>query len=951
MTKRLFLIDAMAMAFRNFYAFGMKQLTNSAGQPTSAVFGSAQFMMKLIGEERPDYLAICQDSDEKKTFRHEMFPAYKANRSAMPEELAVQMGDFNRLIRSFGCPVLRVPGVEADDLIGTIATQFAQDDLEVFIVSGDKDFMQLVGERLKLVQPKKGDEAAIIGEAGVREKFGVSPRQVIDCLAIIGDASDNVPGVHGIGDKGAAKLVSEYGSLEGIYENIDRIANKRQREALLQDRDQAFLSRQLVTIKTDVPLDGLTLEDMACDPESAVANEQLLSLFKQMEFKALIAKVEAAMTRGRAKPATKAALTRPPAPAAAVQLELGLEVEPEPEPEPESQAVVAVQAAAPRAFDNYHLVDGEAALQRLLTRLSAATAFAFDSETTGLDIVASEPIGFSFAFEAGEAFYLPVVTKHLQGLTPGDVLSRLKAALERSTAVKIGHNLKFDLQMLENVGITMPGPYRDTMIMDWLLDATGRQHGLDACCLRYLSYEKIKTSTLIGDKGQIPMLEADLVELTRYACEDADFTLRLDACLLPRIDESDLRKVLETVEMPLVPVLARMERRGIYIDVDVLLNFSMRLAAMAEELEARIYEEAGTQFNINSTKQLADILFNQLKVHEAVGLRSLKKTKSGYSTDESVLEKLKAHPLPRAILEYRSVSKLKSTYVDALPQLVHPKTHRLHTSFHQTGTATGRLSSSNPNLQNIPIRTELGQEIRKAFTAQGEDCVIISADYSQIELRLLAHMADEKALQEAFAKGQDIHRLTASKVFGVPMDQVDQTMRSRAKAINFGIIYGMGPRRLAATTGVSMQEASDFIAKYFAGYPEIDAYIEQAVAFARQKGESRTLTGRRRPISGMQTERSRDAASAENIAVNSPIQGSAADLIKIAMIRIDGELGRRGMKTRMLLQVHDELVFEAPRSELEAATRLIEDGMRHAMDLKVPLDVQIGHGTNWLEAH
>jgi DNA polymerase-1 len=930
MTKRLFLIDAMAMAFRNFYAFGVKQLTNSAGQPTSAVFGSAQFMMKLISEQRPDYLAICQDSDEKKTFRHEMFPAYKANRSAMPEELALQMGDFNRLIRSFGCPVLRVPGVEADDLIGTIATQFAQEGLEVFIVSGDKDFMQLVGDRLKLVQPKKGDEAAIVGEAGVREKFGVSPKQVIDCLAIIGDTSDNVPGVHGIGDKGAAKLVSEYGSLEGIYEHIDQIANKRQREALLASRDQAFLSRQLVT-----------LEDMACDPDSAVANEELLSLFKQMEFKALIAKLEATMTRGRAKQATKAALTL--APAAAVQLSLQLE--------PESQAVASDQAKVERDFDNYHLVEDEASLRRLLTRLAAAKAFAFDSETTGLDIVASEPIGFSFAFEAGEAFYLPVVAQHLQGLTPGDVLSRLKATLERSTAVKIGHNLKFDLQMLENAGITMPGPYRDTMIMDWLIDATGRQHGLDACCQRYLSYDKIKTSTLIGDKGQIPMLEADLVELTRYACEDADFTWRLDACLLPMIDESDLRRVLETVEMPLVPVLARMERRGVYIDVDVLLSFSMRLAAMAEELEARIYKEAGTQFNINSTKQLADILFNQLKVHEAVGVRNLKKTKSGYSTDESVLEKLKAHPLPRAILEYRGVSKLKSTYVDALPQLVHPKTHRLHTSFHQTGTATGRLSSSNPNLQNIPIRTELGQEIRKAFTAQGEDCVIISADYSQIELRLLAHMADEKALQEAFAKGQDIHRLTASKVFGVPMDQVDQTMRSRAKAINFGIIYGMGPRRLSATTGVSMQEASDFIAKYFAGYPEIDAYIEQAVAFARQKGESRTLTGRRRPISGMQTERSRDAASAENIAVNSPIQGSAADLIKIAMIKIDDELRRHGLKTRMLLQVHDELVFEAPRSELEAATRLIDDSMRHAMALKVPLDVQIGHGTNWLEAH
>lgn len=941
MSKRLYLIDAMAMAFRNFYAFGRNQLTNSSGQPTSAVFGSAQFMIKLITEAKPDYLVICQDSDEKKTFRHEMYADYKAHRSEMPEELAAQMGDFDRLLRAFGCPVLRVPGVEADDLIGTIATQFAHNELEIYIVSGDKDFMQLVNERVKLIQPKKGDDASIIDIAGVHDKFGVRPDQVVDCLAIIGDTADNVPGVHGIGDKGAAKLISSFDSLDGIYANLDSISNKRQREALINDREKVYLSRRLVTIKTDVPLPGLTLANMAINPDVAVANEALLSLFKQMEFRGLINKVEAALSaRRKTQPLLESNETAHNTDEASSRLA-----------DDTTSSNAPAPSALPQEQKSYHLVADAASFEQLLERIQGATAFSFDSETTGLDVVSSRPIGFSFAFKTGEAFYLPIVEKHLNNLSTSDVLTRLQAILTSSKATKIAHNLKFDLQMLQNLGIAMPGPYRDTMIMDWLLDSTGRQHGLDTCCERYFGYTKIKTSTLIGEKGELPMLDADLDALTQYACEDADFTWRLDQTMLPMIDSNELRSVLETVEMPLVPVLARMEQQGIYVDVETLLNFSARLDRMAKALEEQIYKEAGTQFNINSTKQLADILFNQLKVHEAVGVRNLKKTKSGYSTDESVLEKLKVHPLPRAILEYRSVAKLKSTYVDALPQLVHRQTNRLHTSFHQTGTATGRLSSSNPNLQNIPIRTELGQEIRKAFTAQDPDSVIISADYSQIELRLLAHMAKEDALKQAFSRGEDIHRLTASKVFGVPPEAVDATMRSRAKAINFGIIYGMGPRRLSATTGVTMQEASQFIEKYFAGYPGIEAFIDESVAFARLHGYSRTLTGRRRPISGMQTERSRDAISAENIAVNSPIQGSAADLIKLAMIRIDAELKNRKLNTRMLLQVHDELVFEAPRTELQEALQVIRDSMQHAMHLDIPLDVEIGHGSNWLEAH
>lgn len=909
--KRLFIIDAMAMAYRAHYAFSMgKPLTTSDGRPTAALFGSAMFMSRLIEKERPDYLLVACDA-QKPTFRHALYDKYKANRSAMPDDLRTQIPHIIELLKTFGCKVLRQEGLEADDLIGSVVRRFAGPGLAAYIVSGDKDFMQLVDDHTFLYQPKKGDEAVVVDRSGVIARFGVPPERVIDCLALIGDASDNVPGVHGIGDKGATKLIEEHGALEGLYAALELIGNTKQRNALTEHRDLAFLSRQLVTIKTDCDV-PLNLEDLVCAPDEAVANEQLLDLCRTFEFRGLATKIEDSIRK------------RQP------------------------QAVVPLTAAN---FDRYLLVNTKAQLAALDATLSAATELCFDTETTGLAPLSDKPIGVSFAVDEGGAFYLPLVAKHLEDVTPEDALALVAKILTDATKRKIGHNVKFDLHMLANAGVDVQGPFVDTMVADWLLQPEQRAHGLDALCLQHLGYTKIPTASLIGDKGQYSMLDAPLADLATYACEDADLTLRLARHQAPLLERQGLLPLLHDVEMPLIPVLTRMERAGIHVDHAVLRNFSARLGILAEKLEAEVYAAAETEFNVNSPKQLGDVLFNQLKLHETLGVKGLKKTKTGFSTDESVLSRLAEHPLPRAVLAYREVAKLKNTYVDTLPALVNKRTGRVHTSFHQTGTATGRLSSSDPNVQNIPIRSALGQEVRKAFTPGRPGYVMLSADYSQIELRLLAHLANEDALCEAYEKGEDIHRATAARIFSVPPADVDNTMRARAKAVNFGVIYGMGPRRLAAETGVTMAEATAFIDRYFQSYPGIAKYMEQTVKDAHARGYTETLLGRRRPIDGMSSGNGRDRAAAANAAANAPIQGSAADLIKLAMIAIDRRFRAAGLASRMLLQVHDELVFECPEAELASVKEIVGDAMRTAMKLKVPLDAGIGAGPSWLEAH
>ena len=949
--QRLFLVDAMAIAFRAYYAFGVgRPLTTSAGQPVSALFGTALFLQKLLTEQRPDYMVIARDMRQP-TFRHEMYPKYKANRTAMPEDLAAQMPHLERLLKAFGCPMLGQPGFEADDLIGTLARRWASPDLHVYIVSGDKDFMQLIDDHTFLYTPKKGEEATIIGRQGVYNKFSCTPEQVIDCLALIGDASDNVPGVPGIGDKGASKLIAEYGSLDKILDNIPLINNKKMREALLNGRDLAYLSKKLVTIRTDVEI-PLELADAACDPFTAVTRQELRDLYEELEFTGLSKKIDNLLQEQHKQAVTGDSNhnSDSAAPAMPTQAPRADSSEPRESGEPNTASKLEPRRALDTVL-GYQLVNTQGGLSELITILNQARVFSFDTETTGLNINSDRPIGISFSVQSGAAFYVTLNAKQLVGLVPEDVIQQLATVLNATDPVKVGHNIKFDLQMLSNIGLKVKGPFVDTMICDWLLDTGSRQHGLDACCLRHLNYEKIKTSSLIGDRGQLPMLAADIQELTRYACEDADLTLQLYQHLLPLIEAAGLKQVLFDIEMPLVPVLATVEQNGVHIDRGELQRLSRELAAMSDKLVDEVQKLAGEDFNLNSTKQLAEILFNKLKIHEQLGIKNLKKTKSGFSTDESVLSRLTAHPLPRALLKYRSITKLQGTYVNALPELIEPVTGRVHTSFHQTGTATGRLSSSAPNLQNIPIRSDLGREVRKAFTASTSNHRIIAADYSQIELRLLAHLANEEALAQAFASGADIHRSTAAKVFGVAPEAVTDTQRSRAKAINFGILYGMGARRLAAETGTTVAEAAAFIDRYFASYPGINAFIDATIREARATGMTRTVTGRQRPVLGLSDSNQRNVVAAENIAVNTRIQGSAADLIKIAMIEIDQRLTQSKLQTKMLLQVHDELVFESPCSEIDIVVPMIKRSMEQAMTLSVPLAVSVGVGNNWLEAH
>lgn len=937
--KRLFVVDAMAMAFRNFHAFSARPLSTAAGLPTSAVYGSSIFLLKLIQDEHPDYLVIATDT-KAPTFRHDMYPAYKANRKEMPEDLAAQIPYLYKLFDALGCKTLIQPGVEADDLIGSLVKQNAGDELDCYIVSGDKDFLQLVNHHIFLYAPKKNEPAQILGIPGVKEKFSCTPEQVIDILALIGDTADNIPGVFGIGEKGAAKLISTYGSLEGIYAHIDDIANAKQRENLINSRDMAFLSRTLLTIKTDLTLPW-TLSDLVLDAKAATANTKLLGLFNELEFRSLSARVSADLKEGPSAPVVAELKENPPKKITLPPLELI--------PAADS---IRVAEADHVVRPGYLLINTPGLLTDFQKSIAEATSLSFDTETTGLNPITDRPIGLSLAAAKGQAWYLPFVEKHLErGLLPKQVIAAVKPLLEDPKRTKIAHNAKFDIQMLLNAGIDVRGPLVDTMICSWLLDSTSRDHSLDTCSLHALNMNKIPTTQLMGPKKDRPMIDVPLPLLADYACEDADATLQLSSFFMPKIASAGLSAVFSEIEMPLVPILARMEREGVYVDAATLDEISTKLAERIKELERDIHAEAGEEFNINSTQQLAVILFEKLKVHELLGVKRLKKTKTGFSTDVSVLEALSEHPLPKKLLEYRTLTKLKNTYVDSLPQLINPKTNRIHSSFHQTGTATGRLSSSDPNLQNIPIRTDQGREIRKAFRASSRGLVLLSADYSQVELRLLAHIAKESALIEAFVRGEDIHRATAARIFGLAPEEVDSATRSKAKAINFGIIYGMGPQRLARQTGVSMSEAKDFIQKYFEGYPGIKKYIEESIATARKTGFATTITGRRRPIPEFASTDRMMLVNAENIAVNSPIQGSAADLIKIAMIRIEKSFEEKRLPAKMLLQVHDELVFECRADQAEMVKTEVKSCMESAMQLDVPLLAEAGFGDNWLEAH
>ena len=923
--KKLFIIDAMAMAFRSYHAMSMRPLETSKGLPTSAVYGTLTILMKLMQEEKPDYVVVACDSREK-TFRHEIYDQYKANRTEFPEDLSLQMPAFFKLFETLNIPLLRLPGFEADDIIGTLVNQYASPNLHCYIVSGDKDFMQLINENVFLYSPQSGGKVKIVDTPAVYERFGCRPDQVVDVLALTGDTSDNVPGVKGIGDKGASKLIEEFGTLDNLYVNIDNIRNQRQKEALKTHKDKAFLSRELVTIHKVMTLD-YKLPSQQYQWQDALNKDVFHEFLEEMEFRTILNRIKGS---DELKPKIKK------------ELKLGAL-------EKKTLEELLKTYGKDKYKRHYTFVHSKESLQNLLTELAHVKEFAFDTETTGLDSIDDHAIGISIGLGVGKAYYASLLEKDLVDLKKEDLIEAFQKVFEDSTKLKIAHNLKFDLKMLKNIGINAVGPFGDTLLISFLLDSsTG--HGIDFLAKKFLHIEKIPTKELMGEKYQIPMSEVSSDLLSYYACEDADCCLRLFHKLYPQLEKEGLSKIYHDIEIPLASILADMEQQGIYVNVKSLNSLSEQLAIRAQELEKTIYEEAGESFNVNSPKQLQAIIFDKLKIHETLGVKKIKKTKSGLSTDVSVLETLSEHPLIKNLLEYRTVTKLKSTYTDTLPLMINKKTQRIHTNFNQTGTATGRLSSTEPNLQNIPIRTEIGQKIRGAFEGQGEK-VLISADYSQIELRLLAHISGDKNLTEAFLHGEDIHRLTAAKILGKKPEELSSEERNQAKAINYGVAYGMGPNRFAATTGLTIQEAKEFIAKYFETFPKIKEYMDEAVTFATTHGYSQTLMGRKRPIEGLKQESGLTLVNARNVAVNAPIQGTAADLIKIAMINIVEALKREHLSAKMLLQIHDELVFECDPQEVERTLSLVRSCMESAMNLSVPLVVGIAYGKNWWEAH
>ena len=885
--RRLYLIDGSSYIYRAYFA--IRHLSNSKGFATNAVLGFINMLLKVVREHAPDHLAVVFDA-KGPTFRKELYPEYKANRTAMPEDLVPQIPYIKEVVRAFNMPAIEKAGFEADDIIATLAKKFAAEGLEITVVTGDKDLMQIVSDRIRLLDTMKDK---VSGLEEVAERFGGTPDKVIEVQALAGDSSDNIPGVPGIGEKTAVKLIREFGTVENLLERSAEVKGKMG-EKLREFAEQARLSKQLVTLVDDLSLDL----DYSSFALSEPNREALTALFKELEFHKLIQEFS---TESRADGA------------------------------------------------GYRGVLDAAGLDGLTAELRRAGRFAFDTETTSLDAVRADLVGLSFSIKEKEAWYIPVGHRYLgapEQLDSKQVLEALRPLLEDPQLFKIGQNLKYDLLVLRRAGIEVKGPFFDTMIASYLAQPAAKSHGMDALASDLLGHKTVSYAEVAGSgKKQIGFAEVEVEKAIHYAAEDADITLRLAAALEPKLEEMEQRQLFDEVEMPLVEVLTAMEWAGIRIDSDFLGALSKEMKGKLSALEREIHELARGPFNIASPKQLGEVLFERL------GLPKGRKTKTGWSTDVEVLSALaEQHPVAARILEHRSLAKLKNTYCDALPKLVNPDTGRIHTSFNQAVTATGRLSSSEPNLQNIPIRTEEGGRIREAFIP-AEGNVLLAADYSQIELRILAHLADEAVLKESFAQGEDIHKRTASEVFGVFPEMVTSEMRRQAKTINFGVIYGMGAFSLGKDLGIPTREAQAFIDNYFARYPGIKTFMESKKEEARAKQYVTTLLGRRCAVPEIASSNGAIRSYAERNAINYPIQGSAADIVKVAMVRIHRRLTEEGLQTRMVLQVHDELVFDVPEVELERVRELVRSEMEGAVALSVPLLVDIGVGANWREAH
>ena len=939
--KKLFLFDAMALIYRAHFAFAKTPRISSKGINTSAVFGFANTILEVINKEKPDYLGVAFDTP-KPTFRHVEYTPYKAQRQEQPEDITIAIPYVKRLVEAMDIPLLILDGYEADDVIGTIAKKAvrANPDIEVFMMTPDKDYGQLVEERIKMYKPAfMGKGVEVLGPKEVCQRWNISNvDQVIDMLGLMGDAVDNIPGIPGVGEKTAQKLIEQFESLENLLDNTDQLKGKLQ-ENLVNFREQGILSKHLARIMLEVPIEYEEEKLKATPPNRAL----LEPLLEELEFRTLRKRIlgedEPVVAKVKALPkvdANQMDMFGSPAPAVAFA----------PEIEEEEVSTTSYSNLSNTAHQ-YHLVQGENAIKSLLSFLDRQDAFCFDTETTSLVAIEAQLVGMSFSYRKGEAFYVPFPEDQAECQAQADLF---KAIFAKESTTKIAQNIKYDMSVLRNYGIEIKGATYDTMLAHYLIEPEKR-HGMDALALAYLSYEPMSIENLIGKKGakQGNMREVELNLIKEYAAEDADITLQLKPFLDKQLTTNPKAvQLLNEVEMPLARVLSAIECEGVNLDVPFLQEMSKTLEADSKAVQEKIFATAGQEFNIASPKQLGEILFEKLKLDPKA-----KKTKTGqYMTGEEVLSKLEAeHEIASLILDFRELQKLKSTYVDALPALISPTTGRIHTSFMQAVTATGRLSSKDPNLQNIPIRTVRGREIRKAFIPRDENHLILSADYSQIELRIMAAFSKDESMLDAFNNGLDVHKATASKVFHVPLEEVTSDMRRKAKTVNFGIIYGVSAFGLAAQLGISRTEAKEIIDQYFVEFPKVKTFMDQSITDARDNGYVETVLGRRRYLRDILSANMNERGFAERNAINAPIQGSAADMIKVAMIQIQDFLEKENLKSKMILTVHDELVFDAHKDEVDYLKVQINKIMCEAMDLGVAMETSIGVGENWLEAH
>lgn len=932
--KKLFLLDAYALIYRSYYAFIKNPRINSKGVNTSAIFGFVNTLEEVLRKENPTHIAVGFDPAGP-TFRHEAFEQYKAQREETPEVIKQSIPIIKEIISAYNIPIIEVPGFEADDVIGTLAKMSEMQGFETYMMTPDKDYGQLVSSHIFMYKPKFGGDFEILGVDEILNRFSISsPLQVIDILGLMGDASDNIPGCPGVGEKTAVKLINEFGSIENLLANTDRLKGALKTK-VDSNKEQIRFSKFLATIKTDVPV---TFDEKTFIREK-IDEQKIRTLFEDLEFRNLTDRILGKSAKSPSTPEFK----KEPVQGSLFDGLFGTAPDNKADKAgEESQTNLESIHTVPHT---YRLITDDKQISQLIERLKNASEFAFDTETTGVDPIRVKMVGMSFALEEGEAYYIPVPADDNAART---LVLRFKPALENETSLKIGQNIKYDYIVFKNYGVTVKGRLFDTMIAHYLLQPEQR-HNMDYLAEIYLRYKTIPIEDLIGPRGkkQLNMSQLPPSRICDYAAEDADVTLRLKHHLECELKKEGMETLFYDMEMPLTKVLAEMEITGVRIDCDILQQTSGMLSSRIEQIESEIYAMAGMPFNVSSPKQVGEVLFDCLKIDE-----KMKKTKTGqYSTTEEVLEKLRnKHPIVGKILEQRGLKKLLSTYVNALPELIYPHTGKIHTSFNQAITATGRLSSSNPNLQNIPIRDDDGKEIRRAFIAD-EGCLFYSADYSQIELRIMADLSGDSHMIEAFLSGADIHAATAAKIYKIPIEEVSKDMRRKAKTANFGIIYGISVFGLSERLNIPRSEAKQLIDGYFESFPQVREYMDKSIAIAREKGYVETISGRKRMLPDINSRNSVVRGYAERNAINAPIQGSAADIIKIAMVRIAARIEKEGLRARMILQVHDELNFNVPVDEVETLDHIVKEEMESAYQLKVPLLVDSGVGKNWLAAH